>query len=96
MRQLFYPSFKDAFCQGAQRRLGRISKTPTFAQCQQAPSCCARAQFCGSTNRRAHTRGGVRLESIKTGAEKKKGAAKRRSSILPGRANVAAMERGQL
>ena len=54
---------------GAQRWLGRISKAPTFAQCQQAPSCCARAQFCGSTNRRAHTRGGVRLESVKTGAE---------------------------
>ena len=42
------------------------------------------------------TRGGVRLESIETGAGKEKGAAQRRSSILPGRENVAAMERGQL
>ena len=38
----------------------------------------------------------VRLELIETGAEKEKGAAQRRSSILPGRENVAAMERGQL
>ena len=38
----------------------------------------------------------VCLESIETGAEKEKGAAQRRSSILPGRENVAAMERGQL
>ena len=38
----------------------------------------------------------VRLESIETGAEKEKGAAQRRSSILPGRENVPAMERGQL
>ena len=40
--------------------------------------------------------GRVRLESIETGAGKEKGAAQRRSSILPGRENVAAMERGQL
>ena len=39
---------------------------------------------------------GVRLESIETGAEKEKGAAQRRSSTLPGRENVAVMERGQL
>ena len=39
--------------------------------------------------------GRVRLESTETGAGKEKGAAQRRSSILPGRENVAAMERGQ-
>ena len=38
----------------------------------------------------------VRLELIETGAEKEKGAAQRRSSILRGPENVAAMERGQL
>ena len=38
----------------------------------------------------------VRLESIETGAEKEKEAAQRRSSILPGRENVSAMEREQL
>ena len=38
----------------------------------------------------------VRLESIEIGAEKEKGAAQRRFSILPGRENVAAMERGLL
>ena len=38
----------------------------------------------------------VCLESIETGAEKVKGAAQRRSSILPGRENVETMERGQL
>ena len=38
----------------------------------------------------------VRLESIETGSEKEKGAMQRRCSILPGRENVAAMERGQL
>ena len=36
----------------------------------------------------------VRLESIETWAEKEKGATQRRSSILPGQENVAAMERG--
>ena len=36
----------------------------------------------------------VRLELIETWAEKEKGAAQRRSPILRGRENVAAMERG--
>lgn len=80
---------------GAQRRLGRIQKTATFAQRQQAPSC-ARPQFCGSTNRRAHTEGRVRVESAETGTEKEKGPAQRRCAILPERENVAAVERGQL
>ena len=96
MQQLFCSSFKDAFCQAQKctAMIGPHNEDPTFAQCQQAPTCCARAQFCEFTNGCAHIRGGVRLESIETGAEKEKGTAQRRSSIPPGRENVAAMEKG--
>ena len=91
-----HSKMRSARYRSAQRWLGRIQKTATFTPCQQAPSCCARSPFCGSTNRRAHTGGGIRVESAETGTEKEKGAAQRRSTILPGRENVAAVERGQL
>ena len=92
MRQLFCPSFKDASCQAPEVHTGdsnlpNVDRHRIFY---------VRAQFCGSTNRRPHTKGGVRLESIETGAETEKGAAQRRSPILPGRENVAAIEREQL
>ena len=36
------------------------------------------------------------MESAETGTEKKKGAVQRRCPIIPGRENVAAVEKGQL
>ena len=79
----------------AHRRLGNLQKVTRTAQCQRTSSCCAWAQFCWSPYRCSYARGGIQLESAQTGAEKKKGIEKSRSTVLSEWEDVAAMERRQ-
>ena len=91
MQQLFCPSFKDASCQAPEVHIGDFN-LPTVDRHRIV----VYAHNFVDPLTGVHTKGGVRLESIETGAEKEKGAAQRRSPILPGRENVAAIEREQL